>query len=176
MIKYLIATTAVLSIVTFLLPSQAEAKHHHRHHRVITDRIDLKMARGGSFRTTTTYTADDEVSRYERRSMGRETVIGGRHSGDPYQFCGAEAARYVFGVAKRELWLASNWFKFSRTYPAPGMAAVRNHHVMVLMSHVEGSQWLVHDGNSGHHLTREHVRSISGYTIVNPHGTRYASR
>jgi hypothetical protein len=39
------------------------------------------------------------------------------------------------------------------------------------MSHVGGSNWLVHDGNSGHGLTREHVRSISGYTVVNPQGT-----
>jgi hypothetical protein len=51
------------------------------------------------------------------------------------------------------------------------MAAVRNHHVFVLMSHVGGSNWLVHDGNSGHGLTREHVRSIGGYTVVNPQGT-----
>jgi hypothetical protein len=51
------------------------------------------------------------------------------------------------------------------------MAAVRNHHVFVLMSHVGGRNWLVHDGNSGHGLTREHVRSISGHTVVNPQGT-----
>ena len=51
------------------------------------------------------------------------------------------------------------------------MAAVRNHHVFVLMSHVGGSNWLVHDGNSGHGLIREHVRSISGYTVVDPKGT-----
>jgi hypothetical protein len=50
------------------------------------------------------------------------------------------------------------------------MAAVRNHHVMVLVSHVEGNNWLVHDGNSGGGLTREHVVSISGYMIVNPRG------
>jgi hypothetical protein len=49
------------------------------------------------------------------------------------------------------------------------MAAVRNHHVFVLMSHVGGNNWLVHDGNSGRGLTREHVRSINGYTVVNPH-------
>jgi hypothetical protein len=26
----------------------------------------------------------------------------------------------------------------------------------------------VHDGNSGGHVTREHPRSIAGYTIVDP--------
>lgn len=55
------------------------------------------------------------------------------------------------------------------------MAAVRSHHVMILMSHVDGKDWLVHDGNSGNHLTREHVRSIAGYVIVDPHGARAAS-
>ena len=48
---------------------------------------------------------------------------------------------------------------------------MRNHHVFVLMSQVSGSNWLVHDGNSGHGLIREHVRSISGYVVVNPKGT-----
>jgi hypothetical protein len=51
------------------------------------------------------------------------------------------------------------------------MAAVRNHHVFVLIRQVDGSNWLVHDGNSGRGLTREHVRSIKGYTVVDPQGT-----
>lgn len=98
-------------------------------------------------------------------------VISHRPQGCPHAFCGCEASLYVFGHIRAELNLASNWMrKFPRTSPAPGMAAVRNHHVMVLMSHVEGSNWLVHDGNSGGGLTREHVVSISGYVIVNPHG------
>ena len=36
------------------------------------------------------------------------------------------------------------------------MAAARNHHVMVLVSHVGGNEWLVHDGNSWAGLTRDH--------------------
>jgi hypothetical protein len=48
---------------------------------------------------------------------------------------------------------------------------VRNHHLFLLMSQVDGSNWLVHDGNSGHGLIREHVQSISRYTVVNPQGT-----
>ena len=35
----------------------------------------------------------------------------------------------------------------------------------------EGNNWLVHDGNSGGGMTREHVRSIKGYVIVNPRGS-----
>jgi hypothetical protein len=46
---------------------------------------------------------------------------------------------------------------------------------MILMRQVDGKDWLVHDGNSGGRLTREHVRSISGYVIVDPHGARAAS-
>jgi hypothetical protein len=96
-------------------------------------------------------------------------VVGGRPAGCPHSFCGCEASLYLFGHDRADLNLASNWArKFPRTAPAPGMAGVRNHHVFVLMRHVGGRNWLVHDGNSGHGLTREHVRSISGYTIVNP--------
>ena len=99
------------------------------------------------------------------------TVISRRPDGCPHAFCGCEASLYLFGAIRADLNLASNWArKFPHTSPAPGMAAVRNHHVMVLMSHVEGNNWLVHDGNSGGGLTREHVVSISGYMIVNPRG------
>ena len=105
-------------------------------------------------------------------SNGRPIIVGARPDECPRSFCGCEASLYLFGQVRPDLNLASNWMKkFPRTSPAPGMAAVRNHHVFVLMSQVSGSNWLVHDGNSGHGLTREHVRSISGYTIVNPKGT-----
>jgi hypothetical protein len=104
------------------------------------------------------------------------TVVGGRPTDCPRSFCGCEASRYLFGHVRADLNLASNWMRtFPRTSPAPGMAAVRNHHVFVLMSHVDGNNWLVHDGNSGHGLTHEHVRSISGYTVVNPQGTGIAT-
>jgi hypothetical protein len=99
------------------------------------------------------------------------SVIGRRPAGCPHAFCGCEASLYLFGHIRAELNLAANWLrKFPRTSPAPGMAAVRNHHVMVLVSPVDGNDWLVHDGNSGGGLTREHVRSINGYVIVNPRG------
>jgi hypothetical protein len=103
---------------------------------------------------------------------GRPIVVGARPSECPRSFCGCEASLYVFGHVRPDLNLASNWMrKFPRSSPAPGMAAVRHHHVFVLMTQVDGNNWLVHDGNSGHGLTREHVRSISGYTVVNPRGT-----
>lgn len=104
-------------------------------------------------------------------NFGARGVIGGRPAGCPRLFCGCEASLYLFGKIRPELNLASNWIrKFPRTSPAPGMAAARSGHVMVLMSHVEGNNWLVHDGNSGGRKTRQHVRSIKGYVIVNPRG------
>lgn len=107
---------------------------------------------------------------------GNAVVIGGRPTGCPRRYCGCEASIYVFGRIKPELNLALNWKrKFPRATPAPGMAAARPGHVFILISHVEGDQWVVHDGNSGGGLTRRHVRSIRGYAIVNPHGA-YAEK
>jgi hypothetical protein len=115
--------------------------------------------------------ADQTAIQYVNNADGNGAVVGRRPADCPHSFCGCEASRYLFGHVRADLNLASNWArKFPHTSPAPGMAAVRNHHVFVLMSQVSGSNWLVHDGNSGHGLTREHVRSIGGYTVVNPQG------
>ena len=83
-------------------------------------------------------------------------------------FCGCGAAVRVFGSPIRSLWLAANWFRFPRTPPAPGMVAVRRHHVFVLEADLGGGLWQVFDANSGGHATRIHARSIAGYVIVNP--------
>jgi hypothetical protein len=97
-----------------------------------------------------------------------ERIVGGRPSGCPNAFCGCEASLYRFGHIVPELNLAGNWRRFPRAAPAPGMAAVSAGHVMILQQQVEGNVWYVHDGNSGGHVTREHPRSIAGYTIVDP--------
>ncbi len=100
---------------------------------------------------------------------GNGAIVGSRPSNCPHRYCGCEASLYVFGEIRPELNLAANWKrKFPRSEPASGMVAARNGHVMVLMSHASGDEWMVHDGNSGGGRTREHVRSIRGYTIVNP--------
>lgn len=86
-------------------------------------------------------------------------------------FCGCGAAVRVFGAPIRSLWLAAAWFKFPKVTvhdAAPGMVAVRRHHVFVLEQHLDGSTWLAFDANSGGHATRIHARSIAGYVIVNP--------
>lgn len=95
-------------------------------------------------------------------------IIGSRPAGCPHAFCGCEASLYLFGRIVPSLNLAANWLKFPRAIPAPRMAAARYGHVMVLVEHRGGNIWLVHDGNSGGHMTRLHERSIHGYTVVNP--------
>ena len=110
-------------------------------------------------------------------AVADSTVIGRRPQGCPYKFCGCEASLYLFGKIDSYLNRASNWIRrFPRTSPAPGMVAARPGHVFVLISHAEDDKWLVHDGNSGGGLTRQHVRSIRNYTIVNPNELRVALR
>ena len=85
-------------------------------------------------------------------------------------FCGCGASVRIFGQPVRDLFLARNWFKFPRTSPAPGMVAVRRHHVFVLEHSIDDGKWMVYDANSGRRQTRIHVRSLRGYAIVNPRG------
>jgi hypothetical protein len=136
---------AVFPVACFLIYSvQAEAHpHHYRQH----------------FRSVVSVVADGQ---------GGERTVGGRPSGCPHAFCGCEASLYRFGKIIPQLNLAANWRRFPRAAPGPGMAAVRSGHVMILQAHVSGDVWNVHDGNSGGHVTREHSRSIAGYTIVDP--------
>jgi len=102
---------------------------------------------------------------------GHRSEIVAHPSGCPARlFCACGAAVRVFGAPLRSLWTAAAWFKFPRSSPAPGMVAVRSHHVFVLEQHIEGNVWLAFDANSGGHATRIHARSIAGYAIVNPHG------
>jgi hypothetical protein len=107
-----------------------------------------------------------------RRVMaeGAGRVVGGRPAGCPRRYCGCGASLYLFGKIIPKLNLAANWFRFPRTSPAPGMVAVRRHHVFVLKRHIRGKIWVVHDSNSGRGKTRVHPRSIAGWTIVDPRG------
>ena len=88
-------------------------------------------------------------------------------------FCGCGAAAYL-GLHDRSLWLAREWFRFPRAAPAPGMAAVRTHHVFVITANLGDGNVMAYDANSGRHATRLHEVSLRGYTVVNPHGGRYA--
>jgi hypothetical protein len=183
--RFLLIATLVL------LPATAQARHHHRvtHHQ--SHRIERLAVISPQ-----AYQSDDP--RYPSQSyvispMGRghlkqerpvaahgmdlaETYLSHPAGCPARQFCACGAAVEVFGHAVRDLWPASAWYRFSRTAPGPGMVAVRSHHVFVLRSHIEGSIWMTADYNSGGHRSRLHAQSISGYTIVDPHSARYASR
>ena len=189
--KVLVALFTVALLATASTAAEAKHRHHHysAHHKVQKRfaapayRASPELTCNNDGRCFSTLAYDANANEARQVVPGRAgyyydgRVTGGRHTGDPHAFCGAEASRYVFGETKRDLWLAANWIaKFARTSPAPGMAAARRGHVMILISHAGGSDWLVHDGNSGSHLTREHVRSIAGYIIVDPHSPRMAAR
>jgi hypothetical protein len=104
-------------------------------------------------------------------ALAHAEVLGGRPAGCPYQFCGCGVSLAVFGRIIPALNLARNWLRFPRTFAAPGMVAVRAHHVMRLVAPGrKPGTWVVYDPNGGHHLTWRHERSIAGYAIVNPRG------
>ena len=98
----------------------------------------------------------------------RGQVVGSRPAGCPRSFCGCGASIRVFGHIVPGLNLASNWLRFPRTAPAPGMVAARRGHVFVLEQHLGGAMWMAYDANSGGHATRLHARSVRGYAVVNP--------
>jgi hypothetical protein len=95
-------------------------------------------------------------------------VVGGRPAGCPHAYCGCGLRLYL-GLRDARLNLARNWARmFPPTRAQPGAVAVKSHHVMLLVAHSGGSDWLVHDWNSGGGLTRIHVRSVKGFTFVSP--------
>jgi hypothetical protein len=104
------------------------------------------------------------------------TIIGGRPAGCPQRYCGCGLRKYL-GINDKRLNLASNWARlFPRVAgPGPGVAAVRSGHVMYIERSVGNGQWLVRDYNSGGGLSRLHVRSVRGYTFVNPRARMVAS-
>ena len=161
MTRLLFAVAAVLCMAA--TPAAARhhhSKHHHhyRHHAVHHKHHHVRVSRHHHRRHRIHYDAVDS-----------DTRIVSHPSGCPRRaFCGCGASVDVFGHSIRELWLARNWYRFPRSTPAPGMVAVRPHHVFVLRQHIKGSIWLVADYNSGGHSSRIHPRSVVGYTIVNP--------
>ncbi|HZD89478.1 MAG TPA: hypothetical protein VE224_05225 [Pseudolabrys sp.] len=166
MIKH--ATKIILAILSMsLLVTTGEARPRHHHARAVHGLVVCN--RLGCSDRPHSAEAVESASAYDANGNG--ALVGRRPAGCPYEYCGCEASLYVFGKIRRDLNAARNWrIMFPRAAAAPGMAAVRTHHVMILMSHVSGSNWLVHDGNFNHQ-TLEHVVSIRGYTVVDPHGS-----
>lgn len=117
--------------------------------------------------------AKTQTASTQKYSIGeRLTQLLPHPAGCPSRaFCGCGAAVEVFGRPIRELWLARNWFKFPPAAPAPGMVAVRNHHVFVIRRVISPGMVLAYDANSGGRRTRLHLRSLAGYSVRNPQGS-----
>lgn len=153
----------------FAFPVQARQHHykHHRHmhhHRTTAPAVSSFV---GWWNQPAVYYAP-QARTVPSRAVAQGEIVAHPAGCPTRAFCGCGAAVHVFGHSVRELWLAVNWFRFPRVSPAPGMVAVRRHHVMVLEADLGGGVWQVYDANSGRHLTRVHARSIAGYVIVSP--------
>lgn len=104
-------------------------------------------------------------------------VIGGRPAGCPHRYCGCAVSLKVFGRQVDGLNLAANWKRrFPRAHPGPGMVAARSGHVFLIVSMIDADTALAYDPNSGGGKTRIHPRELRGYTVVDPNGSRVASR
>lgn len=140
-----------IAVTTLALTSHAEARRHYHYQ----------------------YTQSQSQHRqldYQQYYFSNQRVVS-HPSGCPGRaFCGCGVSVSVFGRPVRDLYLARNWFKFPRSTPAPGMVAVRRHHVMKILAVDASGNATVYDPNSGGHQTRIHTRSLAGYTVVNPHG------
>ena len=168
--RQLVIAVAIL----FAIPSLASATPKHRPKDRPTAQAEIVCDRQGCRSNTEVNSGPASGFRHAPAVSYSGRVVA-HPEGCPWrQFCGCGASIRVFGRSIRSLWLAAAWFKFPRATPAPGMAAVRNHHVMVLESHVSGDVWTVYDANSGGHQTRVHQRSIAGYVIVNPRASQVA--
>ncbi len=110
-----------------------------------------------------------DTARRREVSTNNGTIIGGRPAGCPRAYCGCGLRKYL-GLADKRLNLAWNWARlFPRAVgPAPGVAAVRGHHVMYIEGAAGNGLWTVRDYNSGRGLSRIHVRDVRGYVFVNP--------
>jgi hypothetical protein len=171
--------TVILAALCLVLASNAEARHRTIQPTCVETGSILQpscMGQNNPFEGIRSIRVTMRRVRHSanpRPRLSQETAseVVSHPAGCPRSaFCGCGAAVRIFGHSIRSLWLAANWFRFPRALPAPGMAAVRRHHVMVLEADLGGGYWRVFDANSGHHLTRVHARSIAGYAIVNPHG------
>jgi len=161
-----------------ILVTPAEAKHrhyrhyHHSHAKPIACQI---TGAGGSWvipepcAKRFAKAREANARTFARHAEGAQIVS--HPNGCPrVAFCGCGAAVHLLGAPIRALWLAANWFKFPRAEPAPGMAAVRAHHVFAIERVLGNGLVVAWDANSGHGLTRIHVRSLAGYRVVDPRG------
>lgn len=175
MFKTFFAASVVGVIVLLAFPSKSDARprgyHNHHHAKPVKKVRRHKVVKVRNY------------NRHSRRAArvrqyAPVTIVGGRPAGCPHRYCGCGTARYL-GLANRggRLNLAANWLAFPRAHPAPGMAAARRGHVFAIIKVLGPGRVLAYDSNSGGGRTRIHVRSLAGYSVVNPRGSsnRYAA-
>lgn len=177
----------VLGFWLFASTIAAEAKLHRQSVDVFDTRHDVSESR---FLQATSESVRTAVRSSQRKSKTKqkrerrdyvpvryaEAQIVSHPPGCPARrFCGCGVAVHVFGAPIRDLWLAANWLRFPRAEPAPGMVAARRGHVFAILEVKSDRTVLAYDPNSGQRRTRIWLRSLAGYTVVNPRGgTRYA--
>jgi hypothetical protein len=171
-----VAGMSIALVVAVFLSHPAQAGRHHRHYHQYSAHRSLRNCTftndgrhycGPGYRRPQAPALDANGNRAAR--IDRGTIIGGQPAGCPHAYCGCGLRKYL-GLADKRLNLAWNWARlFPRASAHAGAAAVRHHHVMLLVRHVAGSRWLVRDYNGGRHLAWLHVRNVRGYIFVNPH-------
>ncbi len=156
------------ALVLFSTPALANHHGHrpaHHHHHARHSHWHVQRPHSHPARR---YAGHDRSSREtNRQASGRVDLphpVGCPHT----EFCGCGASVDIFGHAIRSLFLAANWFQFPAAAPAPGMVAVRRHHVMVIRRPLPGNKAIVYNANGGNHRTYIGVRSLAGYSIRNP--------
>jgi len=170
-------STAGLSaavLVTCLFAQPASARHLKQHRPVAQAVVNCVLDNNGRrFCGQATQPARSTARVAARRSYAaadQGTIIGARPNDCPHSYCGCGLRKFL-GLEDKRLNLASNWARLFPRESAPraGLAAVRSHHVMYIESSAGDGQWMVRDYNSGGGLSRLHVVSVRGYTLVNPH-------
>lgn len=166
---------AVLCFVFICVPANAEASTAYDRHDVrgyVADVVVVASPR--SDRVKRKLRERRKIDGSHVASRGPAQIVSHPPGCPSRAFCGCGAAVEVFGRPIRELFLAANWFRFPPAPPAPGMVAVRRHHVFVIREVIGPGLVIAYDANSGRHQTRIHVRSLAGYSVRNPRGSRYA--
>jgi len=165
-----------------LIAQPAQARHHRHHHytRHHTVELSAKASSGDCQMTNEGHTVCDgampasysqhEYTTHHAVLDGNGNIISHPAGCPRIAFCGCGASVRIFGHPIRSLYLAANWFKFPHAAPAPGMVAVRSHHVFVIEQAYGDGTVLAYDANSGNHATRIHRVSLQGYSVRNPHG------
>ncbi len=170
---------AVVVCAFALSISAAEATQRQKHPHAQPAGL-VHCAADQSYRSVCPGEATRTTARASRTAAPVETyreasIVGGRPAGCPRRYCGCGVSLKVFGRIIPELNLAANWMrKFPRARPAAGMVAARRGHVFYIAAYDGGGTALAYDPNSGGGKTRIHERSLAGYVVVDPHGSRVA--